>query len=930
MENDHKPRDCYQILHDPEIQGPGPDGSKRPVYRFNGGSSPTTPADPRLKIPNYRPGVPFLSRKLAFKLPVPQYNYDPQLSIGEAPTRAIVVQGLSELTTMGTVSRHYSTFGPIDQIHMELHPETGTFLGICRIEFRDIPAGRGSEYAKAAVERANEIQIDYRRPTVAFDSTGSRSKRLATQLLEKKAAEAKASLNSKNGRSKTHDDYDNDNETDHNDYSNTAPLPNAPYHLKRKIGQSAFIFVSHLDVPPENVHLSEVRRFFRKTDAAAYRIDPKSGYYVIYRNRDTARRAYERNKVCHISGYRAELDFYPFGFPTSETADDRDYTDNSESNGATSNGYGHHDSHSSFPPAPNSAAPPAPIQHSQFQARAHKSLDPVRDITQDLRKRLRTELRERWVAQQIYRTVKRLQAERKSQASADSLVAPTAAAPALNGLSNGDRPETPTVLDSIVRLPSLPSFRKKVSEKRRRKLRPANLDELADQSEDDDSATDIETDKEVPVKRIKEEPEYKTRAGSLIDFSSSDEDTDEEVPTDVQMADAEDEKISYVGHEAWEPRPEVSIVGPDDDLDLEKDLDGIQTYVRDTEDYDLLRRVISDIHEKKGRSYRLENAADVAALSWLMKDEKARTELPSGGIRCERLTDDVKDQSYFVGATVKSVKPAYIKHSKGCAKAQGFYAVSDLEKSEYLPHKRRRNTQFAGNNLAMHSLENNGIDMDNGSSMLPPEQVMMERSVSADVREKRETNGEDKDDYLMVSRTERAANRKYAADINAQKSLAPESDILKYNQLLMRKKKVRFARSAIHNWGLYAMEPISMNEMIIEYVGEMIRQQVADFREIRYVKSGIGSSYLFRIDESTVIDATKRGGIARFINHCCTPNCTAKIIKVGKEKRIVIYALTDIAANEELTYDYKFERELNSDERIPCLCGSKGCKGYLN
>ena len=76
------------------------------------------------------------------------------------------------------------------------------------------------------------------------------------------------------------------------------------------------------------------------------------------------------------------------------------------------------------------------------------------------------------------------------------------------------------------------------------------------------------------------------------------------------------------------------------------------------------------------------------------------------------------------------------------------------------------------------------------------------------------------------------------------------------------------------------------------------RQQVADLREHRYLKSGIGSSYLFRIDENTVVDATKKGGIARFINHSCMPNCTAKIITVDKSKRIVIYALRDIAESK--------------------------------
>jgi len=121
------------------------------------------------------------------------------------------------------------------------------------------------------------------------------------------------------------------------------------------------------------------------------------------------------------------------------------------------------------------------------------------------------------------------------------------------------------------------------------------------------------------------------------------------------------------------------------------------------------------------------------------------------------------------------------------------------------------------------------------------------------------------------------------------------ADAVRFNQLKKRKKPVKFARSAIHNWGLYAMENISANDMIIEYVGEIVRQQVADMREKKYLKQGIGSSYLFRIDENTVIDATKKGGIARFINHSCTPNCTAKIIKVEGTKRIVIYALRDIA-----------------------------------
>lgn len=84
-----------------------------------------------------------------------------------------------------------------------------------------------------------------------------------------------------------------------------------------------------------------------------------------------------------------------------------------------------------------------------------------------------------------------------------------------------------------------------------------------------------------------------------------------------------------------------------------------------------------------------------------------------------------------------------------------------------------------------------------------------------------------------------------------------------------RKKQLKFAKSTIHNWGLFAMESIPADEMVIEYVGQVVRQCVADERERRYEAAGIGSSYLFRVDHDYIIDATKRGGLARFINHCC-------------------------------------------------------------
>ena len=87
-----------------------------------------------------------------------------------------------------------------------------------------------------------------------------------------------------------------------------------------------------------------------------------------------------------------------------------------------------------------------------------------------------------------------------------------------------------------------------------------------------------------------------------------------------------------------------------------------------------------------------------------------------------------------------------------------------------------------------------------------------------------------------------------------------------------------FGKSAIHDWGLFAKEYIGADEMVIEYVGEVVRTLLSDVREGRYEKQGIGSSYLFRIDqEGGVVDATKAGNLARFINHSCdvSPHTTA-------------------------------------------------------
>jgi SET domain-containing protein len=75
---------------------------------------------------------------------------------------------------------------------------------------------------------------------------------------------------------------------------------------------------------------------------------------------------------------------------------------------------------------------------------------------------------------------------------------------------------------------------------------------------------------------------------------------------------------------------------------------------------------------------------------------------------------------------------------------------------------------------------------------------------------------------------------------------------------------------------------------------------------------------------------TVQGGLARFINHSCNPNCVTSIVtSADGRKHIVITAKRDIAPGEELFYDYKLEFEPD-EPAIPCLCGASNCRKRMN
>ena len=379
-----------------------------------------------------------------------------------------------------------------------------------------------------------------------------------------------------------------------------------------------------------------------------------------------------------------------------------------------------------------------------------------------------------------------------------------------------------------------------------------------------------ETLKSLKKKQSVAKPKKKTKKQIEEELKAAKTEVAEVVtPTDEEFAEVTEDK-PVVEITITEDKPEeddttsvnwgVSLDIPrktvDDDFSVVMDIDGWQHLLKDEEDLRLLKVAMEST-----------TAAEIGdAQSWAWK-QKSIKHLNRPG-------------EEGVSRTETKIEGYYVPNATGSARTEGVQKIRESEKSKYLPHRIRVQEEREERQRRAKQEERNVISVEGFKF-----QTGSQKASTAN------------------SRANRANNRRMVNDINISKTLSgAEGDALRFNQLKKRKKLVKFDRSAIHNWGLYAQENIAANDMIIEYVGEKVRQRVADLREAKYDMQGVGSSYLFRIDEDTVIDATKMGGIARFINHSCTPNCTAKIIRVDNTKRIVIYALRDINQGKFLVY----------------------------
>jgi hypothetical protein len=182
----------------------------------------------------------------------------------------------------------------------------------------------------------------------------------------------------------------------------------------------------------------------------------------------------------------------------------------------------------------------------------------------------------------------------------------------------------------------------------------------------------------------------------------------------------------------------------------------------------------------------------------------------------------------------------------------------------------------------------------------------------------------------------------------------------------------RLAHLGAKGWGLLAAAPLAPGALVAEYVGEVVAAGEAEARAQRYLAAGAPHTYLMAAGPGEVVDATAKGGVARFANHSCEPNCSVEKWSAGGRACMALVARRAVAAGarrreaaagpparpgsalqrqhwgeippqraltcchpphptrpgEELTYDYKLQWG-GAGRLVHCHCGAASCQGQL-
>ncbi|MCK9488331.1 MAG: SET domain-containing protein-lysine N-methyltransferase [Xanthomonadales bacterium] len=151
----------------------------------------------------------------------------------------------------------------------------------------------------------------------------------------------------------------------------------------------------------------------------------------------------------------------------------------------------------------------------------------------------------------------------------------------------------------------------------------------------------------------------------------------------------------------------------------------------------------------------------------------------------------------------------------------------------------------------------------------------------------------------------------------------------------MSKRRIRVRNSRIHGRGVFAAVDLEAEIPLIRYRGRLRSHDDAD--QLYDGSLDSGHTFLFTLNDQYVVDGNHDSNSARWINHSCDPNCETIIHESAdgdpRRDEVWVYTLRDIAAGEELSFNYGIVLSVRHTARMKaiwaCHCGANNCTGTM-
>ncbi|MGD8415780.1 MAG: SET domain-containing protein-lysine N-methyltransferase [Pseudomonadales bacterium] len=135
--------------------------------------------------------------------------------------------------------------------------------------------------------------------------------------------------------------------------------------------------------------------------------------------------------------------------------------------------------------------------------------------------------------------------------------------------------------------------------------------------------------------------------------------------------------------------------------------------------------------------------------------------------------------------------------------------------------------------------------------------------------------------------------------------------------LTYRSPKTAVRGSPIHGKGLFAIERIEKGEIVAVKGGYVLTGE-----QWRALEPALGAAEIQIAEDLFIAPVAQehRDGNMLYTNHSCDPN-------IALQGQIVLVAMRDIEAGEELTHDWATTDDL--DYEMACHCGAPDCRGTI-